>query len=411
MKIGFVTQWYEPETGSAAHPTAIARALQARGHDVRVLTSFPSYPLGQVHSGYTMRLRQDEVRDNVRLRRVPDLPSHDEKAVRRALSLTSFALSATSRMRWLRDCDVVLTYLSPATVGLAPWVLDRFAGVPYVLYVQDLWPETITASGFIRNNTANRLVEASLHRLLKRLYERAAGVVGISPSMTATLAERGAGVSPVSIPNWVDDVFVPAPRERASGVDWDTRSWIMYAGGMGDLQALDHAVRALSILDNRPDIGLAFVGDGVARPGLQLLAKSLGVEDRVRFLGPRPMTDMPVLMAETAAQLVSLKNLPVFRGTIPSKLQASMACAAPVICAVAGDAADLVREADAGLVVEPENSRALARAFRNIADMGADERRAMGARGNAHYASTLSAEAGAQRLEEVLLGAVDRRKP
>jgi colanic acid biosynthesis glycosyl transferase WcaI len=153
-----ISQWYEPESGSAAHPAAIARALVARGHEVQVLTGFPSYPQGRVHSGYRMSLRLDEVREGVRVLRVPDLPSHDGNPLRRAASLTSFAASATAQVGWLRDVDVCLVYLTPATVGAAAMTLRATAGVPYVLYVQDLWPETVTASGFIGNPRLTRAV-------------------------------------------------------------------------------------------------------------------------------------------------------------------------------------------------------------------------------------------------------------
>lgn len=409
MKIGMISQWYEPETGSAAHPTAIARALADRGHDLKVLTGFPSYPEGKVHSGYRMRLRQEETRDGVRLLRVPDVPSHDQNAARRALTLTSFAASATANVGWLKDSDVVLTYLTPATVGLAPWTLQRLKGVPYVVYVQDLWPETVTASGFIGNERVNAAVERGIHRALSGLYRRADGVVALSPSMASTLAARGSSRRPVSIPNWVsEDVFAPAEPGWRPQLPTD-RLWFMYAGGMGDVQALDHAVRAIALLADRSDIGLAFVGDGVARPGLETLAKDLGIEDRVRFLGSRPMGEMPALMAESAAQLVSLRDLPLFRGTIPSKIQASMACGVPVVCAVAGDAAELVAETGGGLVVPPESAQELAAAFRTIADLTPAERDALGRRGLDAYRSQLSAAAGAERLEQVLVQAAERR--
>ena len=77
MRIGMISQWYEPEPGAAAHPTAIARALQRRGHEVKVLTGFPNYPPGHVYDGYRMRPRLHEVRDGVELLRVPLHPSHD----------------------------------------------------------------------------------------------------------------------------------------------------------------------------------------------------------------------------------------------------------------------------------------------------------------------------------------------
>lgn len=401
-----VSQWYTPERGSAAHPTAIAEALYSRGHQVRVVTGFPSYPDGKVHSGYRMAARMHETLNGVELLRVPDVPSHDQSATRRALTLTSFAASATAQVGWLRDSEVVLTYLTPATVGLASWVLKRVRGVPYVLYVQDLWPETVTASNFIGNRRANAAAERVIHRALRRLYADAAGVIAISPTMAETLATRGSSVPPVSVPNWVDEgVFKPA-------VDtWQPllpvgRTWIMYAGGVGELQALDHAVSAISRLSDRPDIGLAIVGEGVARPGLERLARNLGVAERVHFMGSRPMEEMPRLMSEAAAQLVTLRDLPLFRGTIPSKIQAAMACGSPIVCAVAGDASELVAKSQCGVVVTPESASALATAFVRVADAPADEQSEWRAAARSTYVNDLSAAAGAARLEDVLTSAI-----
>ena len=351
-------------------------------------------------------MRQDEMRDGLSVRRVPDLPSHDDSASRRALSLVTFAFSATSQVRWLRDCDVVLTYLSPATVGLASWSLKRVSGVPYVLYVQDLWPETVAASGFISNPTLVVRTEAAIHRALRALYREASGVVALSPSMANLLAGRGTEVEPVSIPNWVDEeTFAPAPPADVPELDPD-HLWFMYAGGIGDLQALDHAVIALTHLRDRPEIGLAFVGDGVARSGLEALVREHGLERRVRFLGPRSMTEMPGLIARAEAQLVSLRDLPLFRTTVPSKLQASMACGAPVICAVAGDATEIVRASEGGVMVPPESAHDLAEAFREFADLSHEQRSAYGQRGLEYYRSELSARAGSAKLERVLEMAV-----
>ena len=408
MKIGMITQWYEPETGAAAHPTAIARAIHKRGHQVRVLTGFPSYPQGRVHSGYTMRMRQHEQRDGIDLLRVPDVPSHDESAVRRALSLVSFAGSATLNAGWLKGADVVLTYLTPATVGLASWTLNRLHGVPYVLYVQDLWPETVIASGFIGNERLASTAERVLSASLRQLYARAEAIVAISPSMATTLAGRGARQAPVSIPNWVEDeVFTPADPGWTPQLP-PGRTWFMYAGGIGEVQGLDAAVRAVALLEDRPEIGLALVGDGVARSGLEALAEELGVSDRVIFLGSRPMEQMPALMAEAAAQVVSLRDLPLFRGTIPSKVQASMACGAPVLCAVAGDAADLVTRTGAGVAVPPQSPDALAEAMRSMTDLGDAGRRRLGDAGLRAYREELSGAVGAARLGEILMTATAR---
>jgi glycosyltransferase involved in cell wall biosynthesis len=228
--------------------------------------------------------------------------------------------------------------------------------------------------------------------------------------MARTLADRGAVVLPVSIPNWVDEeVFAPAAPPASRELPTE-RAWLMYAGGMGDVQALDHGVRAVARLSSRPDIGLAFVGDGVARERLERLSAELGVSDRVIFLGPRPMSAMPGLMAEATAQLVSLKDLPLFRGTIPSKIQAAMACGSPIVCAVAGEAADVVSGAGCGVVVAPEDDASLADGFVTIADLAPDARSRMGAAGRQAYIEHYSAAAGTGRLEQLLLSAARRHR-
>ncbi|ROR92540.1 glycosyltransferase involved in cell wall biosynthesis [Nocardioides aurantiacus] len=408
MRIGMVTQWYEPEPGAAAHPTAIARALASRGHDVRVLTGFPSYPNGRVYPGYRMTWRQREARDGLQLMRVPDVPSHDDSAWRRAASLTSFALSATAHVRWLRDADVCLTYLTPATVGLASLRLHRAAGVPFVLYVQDLWPESVTASGFIGDPRVAHAAERVIARGLAALYRRAHGVAAISPSMAATLQARGAP-RVRCVPNWIDEhIFAPALPPSRPELD-PARTWMMYAGGIGDVQGLDTVIRAVArAAVSRPTVALALVGDGVAVPRLRALAASLGVEDRVVFMGPRPMSQMPTLMAQAASQVVSLKNLPLFSGTIPSKVQASFACERLVVCAVAGDAATVVRDAG-GLTVPPEDVSSLAQAFVEVASMSAARRDELGRQARRYYLEHLGAGSGAAALEGMLEDAVNGR--
>lgn len=409
MKIGMITQWYEPETGAAAHPTAIARALHERGNDVRVLTGYPSYPHGRIQDNYRMGLRHHEQRDGIDIRRVPDYPSHDSSGARRALSLVSFALSATSQVRWLKAADACLVYLTPATVGMAAEMLRRLDGVPYVLYVQDLWPESVTASGFIGSPTTTKRVEGALNRLLGSLYRHASGIAAISPEMARVLEQRAGGSQVEVIYNWVDErIFHPAGNVAPRELD-PTKTWVMYAGGIGDVQNLDSAVRALALLPDRPSISLALVGDGVALEGLLSLSEELGVGHRVRALGSRPMESMPPLMSQADAQLVSLRDLPLFRGTVPSKIQSAMATGQPVVCAIRGAAADLIVDAGAGLIAAPGDPESLADAFRELDDSSAAQRKQWGEAARAFYQANLSASVGATRLEALLADAAAER--
>ena len=138
MRVGFVSQYYPPEPGAAAHPGVVATALSRRGHDVRVLTGFPSYPEGVIYDGYVQRPRMNDRVDGVALTRVPYFLSHDASGSRRALSMLSFGASSALQSRVLRGSDVVLAYASPATTAM-PAMLARIIGrIPYVMSIQDL---------------------------------------------------------------------------------------------------------------------------------------------------------------------------------------------------------------------------------------------------------------------------------
>ena len=94
MRVGLLTQWFDPEPGPAALPGTLARQLAARGHHVQVLTGFPNYPTGRLADGYRMQRRLDETVDGVDVRRVALYPSHNASAVSRMANYASFGASA-----------------------------------------------------------------------------------------------------------------------------------------------------------------------------------------------------------------------------------------------------------------------------------------------------------------------------
>ena len=408
MKIGFLTQWYSPESGAAAHPTAVANALVGAGHDVTVLTAFPNYPTGRFLAPAPRRPVRKEVIDGAAVTRVLHYPSHDTSSRRRIMSYASFAASATVASGALARCDVCLVYCTPATVAIPAVVLRSLAGVPFVLYVQDLWPDSVTASGFVGNPRVSRVMTRQLTRYCSAIYRRAAAVGVISPSMGELLVERGVDASKlVTIYNWIDEeAFRPVRRAPSPRPGFE----LMYAGGLGDVQGLDNAVDAMNILRARDDVRLTFVGTGVAEQRLRGRVAELGLEQRIRFEPPRGVADMAEVIASSDAQLVSLRGEPFLATTLPSKVQASMACAAPIVCSAPGAAGQLVEEARAGYAVPAEQPQALARAIADMASTSPTERAAMGQNGHAYYQKYLSRSVGTTRLVNALTAAAATRR-
>lgn len=399
MRIAFVTQWFDPEGGSAAIPGAVARSLQDRGHDVRVVTGFPNYPHGTLYDGYRVRPRLREVVRGVQVTRVPLYPSHDRSPVRRGLNFLSFMLSASTIGAWsARRCDVALVYSTPATVGLAGVVLRRVFRRPFVLYVQDLWPDTVTATGMVPARLAG-IVERLLDPCCRLVYRAAGRIAVISPGMKDLLVERGVPADLIDVVyNWVDeDVFRPIDAAPSSG-----RFEVMYAGNLGDVQGLETALHAVASLDDLPDLHLRLVGDGVARPRLQELAASLGIDERVHFEGVHDVAVMAQTLASADVQLVSLTDDPLFHITMPSKIQAILACGRPLISSAPGDAGRLTLESGAGCATGAGDVAALADALRGLHALSEEELAELGRRGREFYERRLSASVGAAALEAAL---------
>lgn len=407
MKVAFVSQWFDPEVGSAAIPGAMVRSLQARGNDVAVITGFPNYPHGRLYDGYRLRpFMREHIRGTL-VYRVPLFPSHDRSPIRRALCFLSFMLSASTLGALLaRRSEVALVYSTPATVGFAGVVLRLLFRRPFVLYIQDMWPDTVTATGMVAERHREN-VERILDPFCHLIYRAASRIAVISPGMKELLVARGVDEAKIDvIYNWVDeDTFRPVQKGPSNGT-----FEVMYAGNIGDVQGLDVALHALSRLGPDSDVVLRLVGDGVARPGLEKLAADLGVAGRVRFEGSRDVQAMAAEMATADVQLVCLRDDPLFHITMPSKIQAILACGEPLIVSAPGDAARLAKESAAGISAPAGDERALADAIRTAQALSREELASMGARGRRFYEERLSADVGSYRLEESLRRALRSSK-
>jgi colanic acid biosynthesis glycosyl transferase WcaI len=405
VKIVIVSQYYPPE--SVPLPSALAHGLAERGHDVRVLTAYPNYPDGRLAAGYRQRLVHHERDGDVLVRRVPIVISHSSNPLGRLANYVSFGLSSITASRFVRDADVVYVYATQMTAAIGPSVWRQVSGTPYVLHVQDLWPESITGSAMVGEGRVSRTISAVLTPWLRYLYRNAAATIGIGPSMARLLKERGAPSGRIhAVYNWapVEPIANVSPIASSSAGDAKSGLRVMYAGNLGYMQDLETVIRAASLVRDLPGFRLTFFGSGVAEERLRTLARELRATS-VEFVGRVPSDEMPLHHSQTDFQLVKLKNLAIFQATVPSKLQTSLASGTPVITTVAGDVTDLVQKHGVGLTSSPGNPEALAQAFRAAHALSKSARTQMGQRARALYEASMSASSGIDALEAILLDA------
>lgn len=401
-KVLLVCQWYAPEPVS--QPGWLVDGLRREGMDVEVLTGVPNYPDGVVVAPYRAWRTSTETINGVRIRRAPLYPSHDGSVLRRMLNYLSWAIAASVvGLGALRRADAVLVYSSPATAALPAWLGRKFFGVRYVLLVQDVWPDSVFASGFL-NNRLQRAVEFVIGRFVRATYKAAESVVVTAPGMLELLVSRGVPVEKVSLVyNWVDEspASEPSGSLRSSLAIPQDDVVVLYAGNHGAAQALDSAVRAFAAADTEPAAHLVLVGDGIERQALQSLAAGLGT-NRVHFVDTMPRHELMATTVDVDAHLVSLADRPLFSATVPSKLQAALAAGVPVLVAANGDPATLVEAAGAGAAAPAENPGALTNAIHRLVMAGAGGREQMGRRASELYTESMSAAIGARRLADIL---------
>jgi glycosyltransferase involved in cell wall biosynthesis len=344
--------------------------------------------------------------DGVPVLRVPLYPSHDASAVRRVANYATFALSAaTLGAALVGGGDVAYVYHPPATVGLPAMVLKALRQLRFVYHIADMWPESVVESAMLGDGALRAVAERVLGVWCRTIYRQAAAITVLSPGFKQLLVERGVSPEKVHvIYNWTDEaVFRPVARDEALARELGLagRFNVVYAGNLGAFQGLETVIRAAARIAHEPTIQVVIVGTGQREAALKALARELGVGN-VRFLGRREYWDMPKFYALADVLLVHLRDLPFFAATIPSKTQVSLACGRPILMAVRGDAADVIRRAGAGVTCLPEDDAEMADAIVKLAHTHPEELEAMGARGRAAYMEMMSLEVGGASTEALL---------
>lgn len=404
-KVLLLTQWFDPE------PTfkgiVFARELVRQGFEVEVLTGFPNYPGGKVYPGYKIKWLQREIIDGVHITRVPLYPNHNQSAIRRVLNYASFAASsliyglfATKRP------DVIYAYHPPLTVGITAVLLRFFRKIPVVYDIQDMWPDTLRATGMV---TSPRVLN-SVSKVCDWAYRHIDHIVVLSPGFKRLLIERHVPENKISIIyNWSDEASLKQPTGLLpANFPSKNKFRILFAGNMGKAQALDSVLEAAEIIaQESPDICFVFVGGGVEVERLKVSATEKSLSN-VSFLPPVPMSEIGSLLHEADTLLVHLRKDPLFEITIPSKTQAYMAVGKPILMAVDGDAATLIKNANCGLVAESENAAAIALAAKTLYLSSEEERQQMAINGQKFYNDILSLHVGVSAFGKLFQQLIQR---
>jgi colanic acid biosynthesis glycosyl transferase WcaI len=409
VKILYVSQYFPPEMGApSARASELAHHWSLAGHQVSVLTGFPNHPTGVVPEQWRPRLRRlvyNEKAGDVDVFRTWLWPLPNRKAHERMRNYASFCVSSALRGMTLPRPDVVIGSSPQLLVALSAWWIAFSRQLPFVFEVRDLWPESLTAVGV---GSEDSLLHHSLAAIARFLYERADRVVVVTPAFKDHLIQRWR-VPPEKIEiveNGVEtDMFSPSLPEASAALrrelGADSKFLVCYVGTMGMAHGLDTLLDAAATLQReKPDVLFLLIGEGAEKQRIQSLAQSQSLTN-VRILDQQPRDKIPAFISASDACLVLLKKTDIFKTVIPTKMLEFMSCARPVILGVDGQARQIVDEAGAGLVIEPENAIALAQAIKRLEQDPANGR-ALGQKGRKYILQRFSRAGTAEKYINVL---------
>ncbi len=347
VRLLILSQYYPPEIGAAqTRLAAVTRELIARGHEVEVVTATRD------------RFYRRERLDGALVHRTWVYAAAGT-GVRRIGNYLSFACSSLLGLARAQRPDAIFVESPPLVLAVPGWIAAKVRRCPLIFNVADLWPDAVRELGVMHSGPLLRAAE----RLEAWTYRHATMVNAVTAGIERRLRERkGVPASKLRyLPNGVDiKTFAPAVRNTALArrLGLDDRPVFLYVGTHGIAHALQHLIAAAVQV---PEVHVLFVGDGTTKPGLVALARDI---ENVRFLDPVPPEAMSDYFSLAFASIVPLVRSGVNDGARPAKLFASLACGVPVIYSGTGEGAAIVRDADAGIVVPPEDAGAIAAAMR-----------------------------------------------
>lgn len=403
MNIALVTQYFWPESFSI---NDLVSSLVEQGHTVEVFTGKPNYPDGKVFEGYTAEgCLQESFGDNVIVHRVPLRPRGNSGGKGLFLNYLSFVFNG---LRFFpaqakdKSFDVILVFtLSPITSVVPAIYLKRKLKTHLAIWVLDLWPESLSATGFIKN----KLMLSIVGLMVRSIYACTDTILVQSRAFVGAVSRYANPDKIFYYPNSSADVSLSPAKETTVPSELlallDHSFCAVFTGNLGTAQAVETLLAAAVRLKHLSGFKLVLVGSGSMSGWLQQKKNELGLSNLV-LAGRFPANEMPQFLHRAKGLVVSLKRADVFAQTVPAKIQSYLAAARPIIAAIDGEGARVVSESGAGLTCPAEDAEQLASCFEQLYRMSDAQRASLGEAGRLYFLEHFETSKQARNLVEIL---------
>jgi glycosyltransferase involved in cell wall biosynthesis len=399
MRILLVTQYFFPENFKS---NDIAFELATRGHEVTVLTGLPNYPEGKIFDGYGFFKKRKENLNGVKVIRSLLIPRGNGGGVRLFINYFSWAFFASVKAFSLsinNKFDAIIVHEpSPITQGFPAIVIKKLQKIPIYFWVLDLWPESLTSAGGIKN----KYVLSVFTKMVRYIYNNSDKILISSKGFKKSILAKGNYKEKlVYFPNWAEDSILKGDLDYPIPILPEGFK-IIFAGNIGAAQDVDSIVKTALILKNKIDIHFLFIGDGRNRVQLEDFVVKNDLNQTVHFLGRFPIDAMKTFFNQADGLLVSLKDELIFNVTVPAKLQAYLCTQKPILGMLNGEGASIINDANCGLSVNAGDFKELAQKILKLYEMSIEERNNLGENGFKYFEENFTMSKCIDKLEIIL---------
>jgi glycosyltransferase involved in cell wall biosynthesis len=368
MHILFITDNFPPESNAPANRTfEHAREWVKKGHKVTVVTCAPNFPDGKLHRGYKNNLISKETIEDINVWRVKTYITPNEGFFKRSLDYVSFMFSSSIFGLFTKNVNIIIGTSPQFFTVISSWFLSKVKRVPFVFELRDIWPASITAVGAMKQNFVIKLFE----KIELFLYDEAKLIISVTESFKDDLEKRGVKREKIKvIHNGVDlkrfNKKLNQDNTYIEKFNLEDKFIVGYIGTLGLAHSIENILLAAERTLENKNIKFVLVGNGAERNKLKKIIEKRKLTN-VLMIPNQPREKITKLWSICDVSIVNLKNTPLFRTVIPSKIFESMGSGLPIIiCVPKGEATKIIESTNSGIAIEPENPKLLSDSILSI---------------------------------------------
>jgi glycosyltransferase involved in cell wall biosynthesis len=402
MKILILSQYFWPENFTI---NELAITLKKQGNEVVVATGKPNYPDGNIYNGYKAWGSSKELFDNdIEVVRIPTYPRSTGGAINLIINYIVFVVCGIVKFPFLlrkHKFDSILVFAGSPNAAIPAIFLKWVKKCHLAFWILDLWPDTLVATGMIKNKVVIGIVKS----VVKWTYKKADTILVQSLAFVNPVANLSDASKVIYYPNTANVSISQGETEFLISDDFknllESYFTVVFTGNIGTAQSMQTLIGAAQILENNKNIKFVLVGSGSMLEWVKVQQQKLKL-DNIFIAGRYPISAMDFIFKNSGCLLAMLKSNEIFTFTIPGKIQAYLSSGMPIIASLNGEGARIVEASGSGLTCASENSTALANCVLKLYETPESERALMGISGKKYYNEHFEINKQAKKLVEIL---------